>query len=241
MERFSRKKTWSASGGISLTATQLQDSSVTTPTSTTTPKTANKDPVRELKEDRDKHKEDNREASVHKVHKALLPMTSLEDQELAQLAHTPLPADHRPRHQLSEAEQLDQADHTQLDLQPATNPEPVPVETTQLQVSQLARTIQDRLDQPAQPDTLQPVHRNTQAPKALTQAATALQFLLQTCHRPTSHHKASHLSLTRLTPPRELRKRQPEIICHHDEDKLMQTFVYISLLPQVILMSQMKP
>lgn len=61
----------------------------------------------------------------------------------------------------------------------------------------------------------------TQALKVHTQVPE-LQFHPQTCHRRTSHLKASHPSPTLLTPPLERHKRRPENICHHDEDKLLQ-------------------
>jgi hypothetical protein len=164
-------------------------------------------------------------------------MTSLADLVRVQLAHTHRLDAHKPKLQ---ALLVPREDISHLDQLPAL----AISHQAQLQavITQLPRPLA-----PTTPEQLldsrHQVHlKATQAPKVPTQAP-ALAFPLPTCHH-SSSHKASHPRLTLLIHHRALHRNRPETICHRDEDKFVQTLVYITLLllsPQVILMSHTKP
>ena len=212
MELSSHKKTWFVSGGISLIATQPQDSSLTMLISTITLRLVNK-------LTKDKRKEDKAPS---------LMISQL--QELLQMLHIQLQVAHKHHHHHSEV-LLVQVHHIQLLLQAINHLVQLVVPTTLLHLRQeVIIQLQQLLV------VLLAIHLDLreviQALKDLIQAL--VQVLLQlTCHHhPTSHHKDinHHHSLILHTQHKELLKLQTVTTCHPEEVKLMQTIVYISFL-----------
>lgn len=218
MEQSSRKNISCASGGISSTATQLQDCSVTTPTSTTTLRTVNS----LVREDRavkvDKLDKELKAVKAHKV-RELLPMT-LSDQALVQVHLIQLPEDLRLKLQPSVAALLVQAVHIQPVHHRVTSRQAQLNQADLIQLLLLPdRTIQVKL-RPVVPLAIsRQAPLNIQALKVLIQAPVLL-FHHPTCHH-TSHHKDSHRNPILRIQPRALHRHQLENICHHDEDKLV--------------------
>lgn len=192
-----------ASGGTNSTATQLQDSSVTTPTFTTTRRLV----VKEAAKDREPAK--------------LLLMTLSEDREVELVRHIQLPVDRKRNHRRSVVELPDQA-HLIHRVRRATSHQLQPADLTIRARRQLAEpAIQVQL-KPAAPLVIsRQARRNTQALKALTQAPELL-FHLPMCHRRRTvrlSKAASRPNQTQPTQPPEHRKRRTEITCRRDVDK----------------------
>lgn len=200
MEPFSLRKVLFASGGISSIVTQLQDSSATMPIFTITLKLVN-----------------NLVKALLKLVLAQLQMIS-QVQELEQTHLTQQLVVLKPLHHHLELVQLAQMPPTQPDHQ-ATNH----------QDQQEDQATQHHRKQEVQ-QAIHPVHQlNIQAHKVRTQASVLL-FHHQMCHpHHTSHHKVFHHSPILLIQLPELHKRPTVTTCHHAEDKLMQTLVYIIL------------
>ena len=145
--------------------------------------------------------------------------------------HTQVPEDHKLLHLHSEVVQLVQVEHIQHP-QLATNHR-VHLLAPTIQEHQLqAQATQVKVQQ-VQLATNHQVHLNKDHTQALVPP-----FHLPTCHHLTNLHKVSLPSLIHHTQHLARHKRQPENICHQDEDKLTQArerFAKVYSCSQVIL------